>query len=334
MKTIILAGGFATRLWPLTENKAKPLLHLKDKMLISHITDGLPRDMEIIISTNAVFEEEFKKWAKGYSDRPITVFVEDSDSDEFKKGALGATALVIEQLKIHEDLMLIAGDNYFGFKMEHFIDTFKNNPLLAVYDIGDLDSARKFGVVVTKSAPPLSDGRPGLQVSEFQEKPQKPKSTLVSTGCYIFPAGNLEDLVIYAKEKNDDLGGIFEYLLQKGETIDVFSFNEKWFDVGSFDGYLNANKVLLDNQIIENGTVNLQLRSDNISKGDNNKLIGGVFLGDNVTVTNSIIEDSVILKNCNISNCVIRNCIVDEGCKLSNIDLSHKMIRQGSIIEK
>ena len=64
MKCIVLAGGFATRLWPLTENKAKPLLHLKDKPLISHIVDGLPKDMEIIVSTNAVFENEFKKWAK------------------------------------------------------------------------------------------------------------------------------------------------------------------------------------------------------------------------------------------------------------------------------
>lgn len=315
MKCIILAGGFATRLWPLTENKAKPLLHLKDRPLISHITDGLPEDMEIIVSTNAVFEEEFKEWAKQYPDRPINIFVEDSTDDEFKKGALGATALVIEQLKIDEDIMLIAGDNYFGFKLSGFINSFKGNPMLAAYDIGDLNSAKKFGVVVAK------DG----QVVQFQEKPQEPKSTLVSTGCYVFPRKNLADIVEYAKQKNDDLGGIFEYLLQKGETIDVFSFKEKWFDVGSFDGYLNANRVLLDNKIIENG---------HVTKDGDNQFIGGVFLGDNVTVTNSIIDNAVILKNCNISNCVIRNCIIDESCDLRNIDLSHKMIRQNSNITK
>jgi len=121
------------------------------------------------------------------------------------------------------------------------------------------------------------------------------------------------------------LGGIFEYLLQKGETIDVFSFREKWFDVGSFEGYLNANKVLLDNQIIENG---------HVTKEGNNKFKNGVFLGDNVTVTNSTIEGSVILNGCKILNCVIRNCIIDENCKLTNIDLSHKMIRSGSVIAK
>lgn len=315
MKCIILAGGFATRLWPLTENKAKPLLHLKDKLLISHIVEGLPSDMEIIVSTNAVFEQEFKEWKKSYPDRNIEIFVEDSVEDEFKKGALGATALVIVQKNIEEDLLLIAGDNYFGFKMADFISSYQDRPMLAAYDIADLNAARKFGVVVAR------DGK----VVEFQEKPEKPKSTLVSTGCYIFPKKHLADIVEYAKEKHDDLGGIFEYLLQKGATIDVFSFKEKWFDVGSFDGYLKANKELLDKHIIENG---------HVKKMGTNQLRGGVYLGNNTTIENSTLENAVILKDCKIVNCVIRNCIVDEKSQLKNIDLSHKMIRQGSVISK
>ncbi len=315
MKCIILAGGFATRLWPLTESKAKPLLHLKDRPLISHIVDGLPKDLEIIISTNAVFEEAFKKWKADYSDRPIKIFVEDSTDDQFKKGALGATALVVGKESINEDLMLIAGDNYFGFKLTDFIDSFKGNPLLAAYDIDDLKAARKFGVVVEK------DG----QVVEFQEKPQEPKSTLVSTGCYIFPAKNLNDIVDYAKEKNDDLGGIFEYLLQKGDSIDVYSFSEKWFDVGSFDGYLTANKSLLHDHVIECGTVN---------KEGENEFIGGVYLGDGVAIKNSTVQDSVILKGSTVENCVLRNCIIDENCHLKDIDLNRKMIRQGMKIER
>ena len=314
MKCIILAGGFATRLWPLTENKAKPLLHLKDKPIISHIVDGLPKELPIIISTNAVFENEFKKWAKDYADRDVKIFVEDSVDDEFKKGALGATAMVIGHEKIEEDLLLIAGDNYFGFKMKNFINSYQNNPILAAYDIQDLNLAKRFGVVVAR------DG----QVVEFQEKPQEPKSTLVSTGCYIFPKENLGDLVEYAKEKNDDLGGIFEYLLQKNVPINVFSFQEKWFDVGSFEGYLKANRDLLDNQVIENGQV----------EKTGSQFKGGVYLGNHASIQDSILENTVILKNCKITNCVLRNCIVDEGAELKNIDLSHKMIRQGSRIEK
>lgn len=325
MKCIILAGGFATRLWPLTENKAKPLLHLKDKPLISHIVEGLPADIEIIISTNAVFEEAFIEWKKSYPHRLIKVFVEDSTDDQVKKGALGATALVIEREKIDEDLMLIAGDNYFGFALSEFIRSFKGNPLLAAYDIGDLHAARKFGVVIASDNPSDSEESTCKHVIGFQEKPSEPKSTLVSTGCYLFPQKNLTDIVEYSRQHNDNLGGIFEHLLQKGDVIDVFSFTEKWFDVGSFEGYLKANQDLLEGQIIESGLV---------KKEGHNQLKGGVYLGNGVQIENSTIENSVILSNSFIQNCVIRNCIVDENCKLKNIDLSHKMIRQKSLIEK
>lgn len=315
MKCIILAGGFATRLWPLTENKAKPLLHLKDRPLISHIVEKLPNDTEIIISTNAVFEEAFQEWTKEHPEKNIRIFVEDSGSDEFKKGALGATALVIETEKMDEDLLLLAGDNYFGFTIENLLKRYQGNPLLAAFDIKDKEKASKFGVVVQR------EGR----AVEFQEKPDQPKSTLVSTGCYVFPAKNLKDIVHYAKEKHDDLGGIFEYLTKKGELVDVFRFEEPWVDIGSYEAYLQANKDLLAGELIE---------KEGVKKDGRNEFFGGVYLGESVEIKNSIIDNSVILKNCKIDNCVIRNCVIDENCDLKNLDLSHKMIRQGSKIEK
>lgn len=283
--------------------------------MISHIVDKIPEDIPIIISTNAVFEEDFKKWVKDYPARDITIFVEDSASDDFKKGALGATAHVIGEKKIEEDLMLIAGDNYFGFEMRDFIAKFNDNPLLAAYDIQDLGRAGKFGVVVTREG----------KVHEFQEKPEKPKSTLVSTGCYIFPAKNLTDIVDYAKEQNDNLGGVFEYLLGKGETIDVFRFTEVWYDIGSFDAYLKANRELIGERTIE---------MEGVKKEGQNELYGSNFLGPNVTVKNSVLENVVVLDNGVVDNCVIRNCVIDENCTLKNLDLEHKMLRQGSVIEK
>ncbi|MBN2086965.1 NDP-sugar synthase [Candidatus Peregrinibacteria bacterium] len=315
MKCIILAGGFATRLWPLTENKAKPLLHLKDKPLISHIVEKLPDEVEIIVSTNAAFEEEFKEWAKGYHDKKLEIFVEDSASDEFKKGALGATAFVIGEKKIDEDLMLLAGDNYFGFDMSDFFDKYDENPMLAAYDIKDLNQAKKFGVVVQREG----------HVYEFQEKPENPKSTLVSTGCYVFPKRNLKDIVDYAKQHNDDLGGIFEYLLKKGEPIKVFRFDEKWIDIGSFDAYLKANRELIGDNVIKKSEVNEQ---------GENKYIGSVYLGEGVSIKNSIIDNTIVLNGCDIDNCVIRNCVIDDNCTLKNLDLERKMIRQGSKITK
>lgn len=315
MKCIILAGGFATRLWPLTENKAKPLLHLKDRPLISHIVDSIPQSVPIIISTNAVFENDFNTWAKAFPHRDIEIFVEDSGSDEFKKGALGATALVIQERNIEEDLLLLAGDNYFGFTIEQLIEAFAGNPLLAAHDIKDKEKAKAFGVVIEKNGKAI----------EFQEKPAEPKSTLVGTGCYIFPSKNLKDIVHYAKDNHDNLGGIFEYFMEHNQEVDVFKFNELWIDIGSYMAYLNANKILLNKEVIE---------KQGVQKEGKNELTGGVYLGENVRVINSVIESSVILKNCTIENCVLRYCVIDEGCDLKNIDLSFKLIRQGSQIQK
>ena len=315
MKCIILAGGFATRLWPLTENKAKPLLHLKDRPMASHIVERLPDHMEIIISTNAIFEEAFKAWIKNHPKKNIRIFVEDSGDDSGKKGALGATSLIIQNESLKDDLLLLAGDNYFGFDMQNFLAHFQQNPLLAAYDIEDLDKAKKFGVVIEKNG----------EAIEFQEKPDHPKSTLVSTGCFIFPQKNLKDIVHYAKKNNDNLGGIFEYFTQKGDTVNVFKFKEDWVDIGSYEAYLRANKDLIAGEVIE---------KRGVKKKGENELSGGVYLGENVQIKNSIIESSVILDNSIIENCVIRHCVIDESCDLKNLDLSHKMIRQKSHIEK
>jgi len=315
MKCIILAGGFATRLWPLTENKAKPLLHLKDRPMASHIVERLPDDMEIIISTNAVFEQAFKEWIKTHPGKNIRIFVEDSDDDSGKKGALGATSLIIQKEKLEDDLLLLAGDNYFDFDMQIFLDRFDENPLLAAYDIEDLEKAKKFGVVIEKEG----------HAVEFQEKPEAPKSTLVSTGCFIFPQKNLKDIVHYAKENNDNLGGVFEYLTKKGDIVDVFKFTEDWVDIGSYEAYLRANKDLMDGNVIE---------KEGVQQEGENELSGGVYLGGNVSIKDSTIESSVILAGSRIENCVIRHCVIDENCHLKNLDLSYKMIRQGSHIEK
>ncbi len=315
MKTIILAGGFATRLWPLSEKKAKPLLHLKDRPLLTHLVESFPPEMEIIVSVNRAFASGIEAWAKTLPHRPIRVAVEDSSNDEGKLGALAATAHVIESLGINEDLLLMAGDNYFGFKMTDFIATFKGHPLLAAYDIGDKEAARKFGVVVTR------DGH----VTEFQEKPQEPKSTLVSTGCYLFPQKNLADILDYSKTHKDNLGGIFEYLLKRGETVDVFRFTEPWYDIGSFDSYLQANSELLAGAVIQ---------AENVILEGKNNLLGGVYLGARTHLRDSLIDRSVILNDCVIENCVLRNCVIDEGCHLKGIDLSHQMLRAGSRIEK
>ncbi len=315
MQVLILAGGFATRLWPLTEKRAKPLLLLNGKPLISHIVERIPQKTKIAISTNQIFKTDFEKWRENFTDREIDIFIEDSENDDVKKGALGATALFIQEKKLQDDLVLIAGDNYFDFNFEDFLKTFDNNPLIAVFDIKSKKAARKFGVVNLNHQ---------NRVESFEEKPLEPNSSLVSTGLYIFPQKNLNDIIFYAKEKNDDLGGIFEYFLnQKKQTIDCFSFDQGWYDIGSFSAYIDAHQTLQKNQKIK--TKSVQIDADS-------KLEGAVYLGENVQILNSFLKNTIVLANSKIQDCVIRESVIDQNSELYNIDLTQKMIRANSKI--
>src|SRR3990172_3764295 len=179
---LLLPACFATRLWPLTEKRAKPLLPLAGKPLIRHIIDKIPENIEIIISTNLAFQDDFKKLREAYPRRKIEVFIEDSADDSAKKGALAATALVIEKFKINNPLLLIAGDNYFGFDLEKFLSTYSGKTLLAGYDTRSLQAAKRFGVL----------GVSGNKLISFVEKPEDPSSTLISTGCYLFSPEHLD----------------------------------------------------------------------------------------------------------------------------------------------
>ncbi len=313
MKCLILAGGFATRLWPFTEKRAKPLLPIAGKALLTHTLERLPMGMPIIISTNQAYARDFENWAKDFPERKIDIFIEDAHSDDAKPGALAGVSLAIRKLNLDSNILLIAGDNYFGFDLAKFTGKYENKPLIACYDIQDLNEAKKFGVVVEKWG----------KVIEFQEKPENPKSTLVSAGCYVLPAGLLPKVVEYAREYADNLGGLFEYFLRQGEVVQTFSFTEPWFDIGSFGAYLEAHKLLVgENQII----------GENFSR-DNSQLSGAIVIGDNVKLSDCEIVDSVILDNCELHDCVIKNSVIDQNCKLRGLDLDHKILRENVRIE-
>jgi glucose-1-phosphate thymidylyltransferase len=309
---LLLAGGFATRLWPLTEKRAKPLLPLAGKPLIRHIIDRIPQEIPIIISTNQVFQEDFLELKKDFPNRDITVFIEDSTHDKAKKGALGATSLAIEACKITSPLLLIAGDNYFGFDMADFIKSYTGNTLLASYDTKSLQTARQFGVLE------VENGR----LMSFVEKPQDPSSTLISTGCYLFSPKHLDFIKEYAQISADNLGGIFEFLLKKKELVEVYSFSERWIDIGSFESYLEAHRVLSQGNLLDPTSV------------IKNSILGkAVEIGKNSTLENCEVEEAIILENCHIKNARIRGCIIDKNCIIEDVDLDHKMIRAGSRIQ-
>jgi glucose-1-phosphate thymidylyltransferase len=310
MKVIILSGGFATRLWPLTESIAKPLIHIAGKPLISYIIESLPEEFEIIISTNKIFANDFINWKKKYfAKNKIIIFEEDSFGESTKKGALAATAMCIDHYKIDNDIILLAGDNYFGFKFSDFLKNTTNNPMLAVYDIESKKKAKKFGVIVPKN---------NKEILFFEEKPNNPSSSLVSTGAYFLPKKLLNDLIICSKKNEDDLGGVFEYFLKNNQTVEYFSFSEPWYDIGSFEAFMQMNKDFISNKSIKDKSV----------KFDEKTTFSGFSLIEkNVTLKNVKIENSIIMEGSYIENCDIKDSVISPYCILKNKDFFSKIIR-------
>jgi len=224
MKCLIPAGGFGTRLYPLTLNKAKALLEYRGKPLLTHIVDKVPQAIDILVSCNKKFEVDFHRWQKTI-DRQVEIFVEDVLTEEQRRGAVGSLNYWVSLKNITEDLMVIAGDNYFEFKLTKFIASYNGkNALVAIYDIGDKSKASQFGVVSLE----------GRKIVKFEEKPAKPESSLIATACYIFPPRIFPLLSSYCSEgKRDNLGSFIAYLIDKDEVY-AYPFTELWLDIGTY----------------------------------------------------------------------------------------------------
>jgi len=309
MKVLILAGGFATRLWPLSEKKTKPLLPVGGKSIISHLVDKINPDLEIVISTNEQFEDQFQDWKeKNYPDRNINILVEPSKSEKDKKGAIGAIGYAVETYNIHDDLLVVAGDNLITFDINEFINKFDGNSLVAFYDKKDREAAKKFGVVEIKDN----------KVIDFEEKPSEPKSTIVSTLCYILQKEVLGDLKEFIKTGKDNAGDFIAFLVNnKSFIVRPFVFSGLWFDIGSFEAYLEANTQIQGSPII----------SEKALVSEDSKILGSSFIESEVVIENSIIEHSVIMEGCKIKNSTIRNCIIDDNCVMTNVTLENQMVR-------
>ncbi len=309
MQAFILAGGFATRLWPLTEKRAKPLLPLAGKPLLSHLVAKVPEGIPITVSTNARFAQDMENWRRGIRNQEsgITVVIEDAGREDEKLGAVGALARWIETERVDDDVLLLAGDNYLGFSLSSFLDRFQGDPLIAVHDIRDRERAKQLGTVIVV----------GDTVKAFEEKPREPKSTIVSTGCAVIPREVLPLIVALAQVRPDNVGGIFEHFLRQGITVRRVSFLEAWFDIGSFDSYLQATTSLVGDRTIKgrNATVNEGHRR------------GSVVLGDRTKVRRSTLCNVVVFCDCRIEDCVLHDCVIDDHCELRGVDLSGKMIR-------
>ena len=225
MKCLILASGFGTRLYPLTSNKAKALLEFRGTPLISHIMNLIPNGIDVIVTTNMKFEASFRQWSETLG-RAVTFCVEPVLTEEQSIGAVGSLNYCVATKHIQEDVLVIAGDNYFESGLSEFVSSYDGQTtLVGVYDTGDKSKNSQFGVVQLD----------GARITRFDEKPADPQSSLIATACYIFPARIFPLLSDFCHGgKKDNLGSFIAYLIAK-DVVNAHIFTKLWFDAGNGD---------------------------------------------------------------------------------------------------
>ncbi|MGP3668070.1 MAG: nucleotidyltransferase family protein [Candidatus Bathyarchaeota archaeon] len=244
MKAVILAGGYAQRLKPLTNNKAKPLLKVAGKPVIDYILEKVLEIREkaeideIIISTNLKFEAQFKAWLKE-KNIPINarIEVERSTREEEKPGAVAAIASATAE-NTNVNYLIIAGDNIFTDSLQGIISFFKDKDAttLGVYDVKRKALAKEASVVVLDS-----DGK----VVKFIEKPKNPDITLVGTCIYVLHKCSIPLLHSYVKLENvgKDQPGRFIEWLYTHQPVYGYVLSGYWNDIGTPQTYREVNNL-------------------------------------------------------------------------------------------
>lgn len=247
MNVLILAAGYATRLYPLTEKKAKPLLEVAGKPMIEWVLDNLapiPDLGTIYIVTNDKFASDFQEWADQYNKaRPTMKFkiVNDgSRTDADKLGAIGDIRLVIDREELrNEALIVVAGDNLFSEPLVEFAQQAAGSgATIATYDVGDLEVMKKYSAIKTDAE--------GV-ITHFEEKPEKPETTVTGIALYYFAAETLDLFTTYiAAGNNPDQPGRFIQWLHTRRPVKTYPVQGTWFDIGSKETLEEANKIFAE----------------------------------------------------------------------------------------
>jgi glucose-1-phosphate thymidylyltransferase len=239
VKAIILAAGYATRLRPLTETRAKELLPVGGRPIIDWIVDAINAVElvdEIHVVTNSHKVDQFTRWANGTN---VIVHDDGTTSNEDRLGAVGDMLFVIDDAQLDDDLLVIAGDNLFEFSLSEFAAFWRAKgtaSAVAVRDVGSLELASQYGIVALGD-----DGR----VVDFEEKPANPPSTLAATATYLFHREHARLIRSYLEaEHGADQPGRFVGWLQRHEPVYGWLFDATWYDIGSHAQLLEADNRL------------------------------------------------------------------------------------------
>jgi glucose-1-phosphate thymidylyltransferase len=313
VRAIVLAGGHATRLWPITRHRPKPLLPLGEATILDRLLDQVePLADEVLVSTNALFEADFAEVLRGREARQV---VEDQTRESEKPGALGALFQLADEVPGDEELLVIAGDNHYGFDLAEFVEdaTGHAGPTVACKKLASREAARSFGVVETDA-----DGR----ARAFHEKPEEPPSRLAATALYHYPDGWGELFETYSvaarkaddtRERFDAPGHILEWAVGQGYDVRAWEFQASWFDIGTPDGYLDALREVVGPRFVEGELVDC-------SEG------AGVYAFGDARAHRSTLENAILLPGARVENADLSRCIVDSNARVEDLALEGSLV--------
>jgi mannose-1-phosphate guanylyltransferase len=319
MQAIILAGGFGTRLRPLTYTRAKALLPILNKPMISYLVESLPSQVDkVVVAVNYRKNQIEKHFANHSFDKEIIV-----NDEPTPLGTAGAVKFA--EKHITDSFFVINADIICSLKLDEMIDFHKKNNAVSTISLWPVDNVSEYGVVDIKS-----DGN----VTGFVEKPkpQDAPSDLINAGAYLLEYDVLDYIEkgrLVSMEKE-----IFPQIIKDTKKFYGFTFKGYWVDVGRISSYLDVHQLLLQKYN----------RSNNIGKNCTlNGVVTGTSIGNNVVIGHgSIITNSVIFDNAcigddvKLDNCIIgRNSTVHSFCNLSHCVVGdEEIVKEKSSFEK
>lgn len=232
MICLILAAGYATRLYPLTENFPKPLLKVGEKTILDHLTDDIASGnvvSEFVVISNHKFVSHFEDWAKT-KDYKVTVVDDGTESNETRLGAVADIKFALDKLSIKDDIMVIAGDNVLDFSLNKFIDyaVSKNTSCVMRYYENDTKRLSKCGVLEIE----------GDKIIAMEEKPKSPKSNWCCPPFYIYKYEDISDVEAAIKDGcGIDAPGSYVAWLCKKNVINAMEMPGKRYDIGNLESY-------------------------------------------------------------------------------------------------
>lgn len=240
MKALILAAGYATRLYPLTKNFPKPLLEVGGKTILDRLVetvDQIPEVTQHIVVTNASFYEHFENWKKNASyTKEILILNDGTSSNENRLGAVKDILFAIEELDIQEDLLVLAGDNVITFSFADFVTyaQAQGTSCITCHEEPSLAALQKTGVLEMDA---------NFKVIAMHEKPVVPPSHWAVPPFYYYKHSDLS-LIKKALDEGcgyDAPGNLAAWLCQQ-TPVYAWPLNGGRFDIGDLAAYEHAQK--------------------------------------------------------------------------------------------